>query len=88
MATQPSRTFMTYQEFEELDRFGKITELLDGEFFVVSPIFRHQEIVGSLYLAFRSYLAEHPLGKVLVAPFDIVLSKEQRRGRVIQPDIM
>jgi hypothetical protein len=50
MATQPSRQFMTYQEFEDMPRYGMISELLDGEFFVVSPLIRHQRIVMRLSL--------------------------------------
>ncbi len=36
MATQSHRKFMTYEEFEALPRYGRITMLLDGEY-IVSP---------------------------------------------------
>ncbi|MBM3274304.1 MAG: Uma2 family endonuclease [Candidatus Sericytochromatia bacterium] len=86
MATQPSRKFMTYQEFEDMPRHGMISELLDGEFYVVSPVLRHQRLVRKLLVALDAFLEGHPIAEVIPAPFDIVLSKEQ--ARVIQPDLM
>jgi len=77
---------MSYQEFEDLPRHGRITELLDGEYFVVSPVFRHQHLVTELLWALRAYLDGNPVGTVITAPFDIVLSKPL--ARVIQPDSM
>jgi hypothetical protein len=53
---------------------------------VVSPNKRHQRIVLRLTMSLGNFLEAHPEhGELLIAPFDIVLPKPQRR--VIQPDL-
>lgn len=86
MATQSHRNFMTYEEFEALPREGMITMLLDGEYVVApSPKPKHQRLIDRIYLELGNFIRTHPLGEVLLAPLDVVLSKEA--ARVIQPDI-
>ncbi len=87
MATHSHPSFMSYEEFEALPREGMITMLLDGEYVVApSPTKRHQVIIGRIHLEIGNFLrANRHLGEVLLAPLDVVLSKEARR--VIQPDV-
>jgi Uma2 family endonuclease len=49
-----------------------------------SPNLKHQQIVGNLYWLIRSYLEEHRIGRVFVAPFDVIFS----RYDVVEPDVL
>ncbi len=49
-----------------------------------SPIANHQTILLNLAAAFREYLKGHPVGKVFVAPLDVILSDYD----VLQPDLL
>jgi Uma2 family endonuclease len=59
--------------------------LIDGEHYVTpSPNTRHQDICGTLYLLIRSWLEDHPVGRVFFAPYDVVLSDVD----VVEPDLL
>ncbi len=63
----------------------KRCQLLDGEMIVApSPTFRHQTIVMNLALVLRQFVSERFLGRVWLAPLDVVLSNHD----VAQPDIL
>ncbi len=71
---------LTYDDFVHFPDDGKRHELIDGEHYVTpSPNIRHQGILGSLYLLIANWLEEHPIGRVFVAPLDVVLSSFRRR---------
>lgn len=60
-------------------------ELIDGELFVSpSPRPMHQEIVGSLYTILRQHVLANKLGRVMIAPIDVVLNESTS----VQPDII
>ena len=60
-------------------------QLLDGEMILApSPTNRHQTIVLQLTILLREFVAANALGKVWLAPFDVVLSDYD----VAQPDIL
>ncbi|MER3406301.1 MAG: hypothetical protein C4289_15015 [Chloroflexota bacterium] len=64
---------------------GRIYEVIDGELYVApSPGTGHQREVGKLFLSIGSYLQEHPLGEVFMAPLGVVLDKEDG----VQPDLV
>lgn len=66
---------------ETMDRFEIIDEVL-----YMSPsahVRRHQDVVGNLYFMFRGWVREHDLGRVYIAPADVVAAP----GRVVQPDL-
>jgi len=64
---------------------GKRRELLDGELYVTpSPVASHQKILGNLAYAFWKFLELHPLGELLVAPLDVILSEHD----VLEPDLL
>src|SRR5262245_26850706 len=76
---------LTYDDFLLFPDDGQRHELIDGEHYVTaSPIPRHQRISGNLYWLIRSYLEKHPIGEVLFAPVDIVLSDFD----VVVPDLL
>ena len=76
---------LTYDDFVLFPDDGKRHELIDGEHYVTpSPNTRHQTIVGTLYFLIRAHLEKRPIGRVFVAPFDVVFS----RFDVVEPDIL
>ncbi|HET6567019.1 MAG TPA: Uma2 family endonuclease [Rhodothermales bacterium] len=75
----------TYDDLREMPESMERMEIIDGELYM-SPsahVMRHQNAVGNLFFAFRSWVEAHDLGKVFVAPADVVLSQD----RVVQPDV-
>jgi len=84
MAPQTA-TRMTYEEFMALPVENyKHYELVEGELFVnPAPNYRHQIVIGNIYMAFRLYLARHGGGRAMMSPIDVVLSPET----VLQPDV-
>ncbi len=75
---------MTYEEFMRLPEERTRCELISG--WVVrepAPGYRHQSAVGNLYGLLWNHLRRGGRGKVLLGPFDAVLSREN----VVQPDI-
>lgn len=59
-------------------------ELLDGELVVMSaPSLLHQNVVGDIYEALKSYVRAHGLGSTHLSPADIVFSPR----RLVQPDV-
>jgi Uma2 family endonuclease len=64
---------------------GKRREIIDGELYVTpSSVTEHQRILGNLAFAFWKFLEAHPLGDLLIAPLDIVLSEHD----VLEPDLL
>ncbi len=81
----PVDTRLTYEDYCLLPNDGKRYEIIEGELFVTpSPITAHQRIVTALASHLFAYAEEHDLGKVFVAPFDVVFS----RFDVVEPDIL
>lgn len=48
-----------------------------------SPRYRHQRIVGNIFLALGHHLQKHPVGEVVISPSDVELSPDD----VYEPDI-
>ncbi len=64
---------------------NKRREIIDGELFVTpSPYFDHQRILRNLYDALRRHLEKHPIGELLFAPLDVILSVHD----VLEPDLL
>ena len=74
------RDYMNLPESEE-----KRYELIDGELYMVpSPTPMHQDLLQNLYRILDVFVRGQDLGKVYLAPLDVVLSEED----VLQPDIL
>lgn len=85
MAQPAVLTRLTYEDFLGFPDDGRRHELIDGDHYVSpAPKTKHQLIVTNLVWQLRSYLAEQPIGRVLVAPTDIVLSDWD----VVEPDVL
>ena len=64
---------------------GVRCQLLDGELILAAaPSNKHQTVAGSLFVALRHFVLSNDLGKVWIAPFDVVLSDHD----VVQPDLL
>jgi len=82
---KPAATKMTYDQYCLLPDDGMQYEVIDGELFATpAPTPKHQDIVGKLYARLLAFVEANKLGKVYVAPVDILLEEHT----VVQPDIL
>ena len=76
---------LTYDDFVLFPDDGKRHELIDGEHYVTAaPNIRHQQILLELAFLIRRWLEDHRVGRVFMAPLDIVLSTFD----VVEPDLL
>jgi Uma2 family endonuclease len=76
---------LTYDDLALFPDDGKRHELIDGVHFVTpAPNTRHQRIVIHLAVALETFARAHGLGKVFVAPYDVVFSRHD----VVEPDLI
>jgi Uma2 family endonuclease len=87
MATDPNSTYLklTYEDYLSMPDDGRRHELVDGEHYMTpSPSSRHQGVLGNLYLGIGSFLRKNNVGKLYLAPLDVILSQFD----VVQPDLL
>jgi Uma2 family endonuclease len=85
MKANPARVKLTYDDFLLFPEDGKRHELIDGEHYVTpSPNIRHQTILGNLHFLMRAWLEQHPVGRVFMAPLDVVFTQFD----VVEPDLL
>ena len=78
------RKRLTYEDYVLFPDDGNRHEIIDGEHYVTAaPFVRHQRIVVRLTVSLGRFLEQHPLGELLVAPTDILLSPHD----IVQPDL-
>ncbi len=76
---------LTYDDFVQFPDDGRRHELIDGEHYVTaSPNTKHQAVVLALGSALRAHARAHALGRVFVAPFDVVFTEVD----VVEPDLL
>lgn len=76
---------LTYEDLRKMPDDGKRYELIDGEVFMTpAPRTRHQLTVGNIHVALRSFVDEHALGQVFLAPTDVVFGERT----AVQPDLL
>ncbi len=64
---------------------NKRREIVDGELFVTpSPNLSHQRISRNLLFALLEFLKQHPIGELIDAPMDVILSEYD----VLEPDLL
>ncbi len=74
----------TYEDYLKTPDDKKF-ELIEGELIMVpAPNTAHQKILVELGFALKQFIDNHNLGKVFIAPYDVVLSNNV----VVQPDIL
>jgi len=76
---------LTYDDFVRFPDDGKRHELIDGEHYVTAaPNTKHQQVSMDSTFLIRSWLEDHPVGRLFATPFDIVLSEFD----VVEPDLL
>ena len=84
MVTTGVNIKFTYEDYRNAPE-DKRYELHDGDLVVVpAPKEQHQDKVGALFIAIALFVRERMLGRVYIAPFDIVFSNHD----VVQPDVI
>jgi Uma2 family endonuclease len=79
------RLVLTYRDYAALPDDGHRYELHDGALSVTpAPGTRHQHIIGELFAAVRQHVRARELGRVFIAPVDVILSDVT----VLQPDLV
>jgi len=77
-------TYFTAEMVRALPDDGQRYEVVHGELLVTpSPRLWHQEIVGRLAFAIRTYLTREPVGHALASPADISFAPDT----LVQPDV-
>ena len=76
---------LTYDDYVLIPEDGQRHEIIDGEHYVSpAPTLKHQEVLLELSLALGNFIKAHRLGKLYMAPVDVVLSFYD----VVQPDLV
>src|SRR5689334_21090722 len=84
-STRDSGAKLTYDDLVAMPDDGLRRELIDGELYVTpSPNHRHQSIVLNLAFHIKAHLREHRIGRVFVAPLDVLFSQVD----VVEPDVL
>jgi len=80
-----ARKRLTYEDFEKIPADGNRHEIIDGEWFMTpAPNLDHQGMVSKLDRRVGNHVEKHRLGRVFVAPTDVVLSKND----IVEPDLV
>lgn len=81
----PISTKFTHADLLVMPDDGKRREIVGGELFVTpSPLSKHQLMVSNLASAFFLFLHDHPIGRLFLAPLDVILSESD----VLEPDLL
>jgi Uma2 family endonuclease len=76
---------LTYEDYLYFPEDGRRHELIDGEHYVTAaPNLKHQTSALNLAGDLRNFVRPRDLGRVWMAPIDVVLSKFD----VVQPDLL
>ena len=76
---------LTYEDYALIPEDGKRHEIIDGEHYVSpAPFVPHQELLVELTFRFKGFLKIHRLGRLLIAPTDVLLSVHD----IVQPDLL
>lgn len=81
MKTRPRKTAEDYRKLPD----DVLAELIDGEIFMSpnTPTRHHQQVVGNLYIAIRTFVESRKLGVVYVSPLEVQLPT----GDIVHPDL-
>ena len=84
MVTAGVNIKFTYEDYCNAPE-DKRYELIDGDLVVVpAPKEEHQDSVGAIFIALALFVRERMLGRVYVAPFDVLFTNTD----VVQPDVI
>ena len=86
-ALPPDGTVMSTTEYLQTAESRQVHELWFGVLRVAeSPTSWHQDLAFEMAVAIRRHALRHDLGKVWMAPLDVIL--DHARGVVVQPDVV
>jgi Uma2 family endonuclease len=75
----------TYDDLLALPEDDLRHEIIDGEHVVSpAPFTKHQIVAGNIHGELFIYLRRHPIGRVFVAPYDVVFAPDN----VTEPDVL
>ena len=75
---------LTYSDYEKIEADGFRHELIEGEEFMTpAPNPDHQTVLLNIASLLRAHILPQKLGRVFVAPTDVVLSEHD----VVEPDV-
>jgi len=79
----------TYDDYINIDRTTKErVELIFGKIYMMAGASEsHQDAVGNIFFALKTFTKENKNCKPMVAPFDLKLEVENKTN-VVQPDVM
>ncbi len=81
----PQQGDWTYDAYAALTEDGECYEIVQGVLVMSpSPEDIHQDVTGEIFAYLREQIKLKRLGRVLIAPFDVVLSPQN----VFQPDVL
>src|SRR6266436_3150830 len=81
----PPQGSWTYEDYAALPDDGRRYEIVNGVLGMApAPTPEHQDIVGEIYVALRTYVKLAGLGRVFMGPLDVQLSPEN----TFQPDLV
>lgn len=82
----PDGTVLTTSEYLQTAESVRVQELIVGTLRVgESPGVRHQDLLLELAILMRVFASQHQLGRVFVAPLDVIL--DPARALILQPDL-
>jgi Uma2 family endonuclease len=85
MATLPTPSRWTYEQFAQLPDDGNRYEVIAGELYVTpAPRPRHQEVVVRLIVRLAQFVEQHRLGKIYPGPIDVLFAE----GDYLEPDLI
>lgn len=85
MALHDRPVRLTYDDYVLIPEDGQRHEIIDGEHYVSpAPSLKHQDVLLELAVVLRPFIKANRLGKLYVAPADVVLSFYD----VVQPDLV
>src|SRR5207248_6750643 len=85
VATQPGRIVLTYEDLLDTPDDGKRYEILEGDLYLTAaPNLAHQHCVGMLLQIIGPHVRGRGLGRIYIAPTDVLLSNIS----VVEPDLV
>jgi Uma2 family endonuclease len=84
-----ARVALTYRDYAALPDDGKRYEVHDGELSVTpAPTPLHQIVLLNLATVLDAYVKARSLGRIMVAPLDVILSDRPGQTTILQPDVL
>jgi Uma2 family endonuclease len=78
---------LTYEDYMSEGEINRRYDIIDGvREYMTNPTVRHQDVNGNIYDAFRRFQRTSRIGRTIMAPCDILISRKPLRTR--QPDAL